>query len=134
MDIRFLEFSDYEDTLVQWWKDWRWEPPKRDFLPGNGESGLMVSHQGVDICAGFIYLTNSKAAWSEFIISNFNIKDKSIRNEAILILINALSEVAKDHGCEYVFTSIKNESLLEKYTSSGYEIGSKGCYELIKKL
>ena len=57
MDVRYLIDSDYE-ILVDWWKDWRWDAPPRDMLPQDGVGGLMVSKDGVDICAGFIYFTN----------------------------------------------------------------------------
>ena len=59
LKLRRLEESDY-DTLVTWWKDWKWEAPPGDFLPENGTGGFMVSNNDSDICAGFIYLTNSK--------------------------------------------------------------------------
>jgi hypothetical protein len=37
-----LKPGDYDDILVGWWKDWRWTPPSRDFLPLNGEGGFMI--------------------------------------------------------------------------------------------
>ena len=41
MKIRKLLKSDYK-TLEKWWKAWDWPPIKKDFLPEDGESGLMV--------------------------------------------------------------------------------------------
>ena len=69
-NIRKLNSTDYDNTLVGWWKDWGWEPPAKDFLPDDGESGLIVLDNDVPVCAGFIYITNSKAAWVDWIISN----------------------------------------------------------------
>jgi hypothetical protein len=121
-------------VLSSWWKDWRWTPPPRDFLPQDGTGGLMVSKNGVDVCAGFIYFTNSKTAIIEFIVSNFQYKNKD-RKEAIEFLINTLTEVAKEtNGCKYIYTSLKNESLINSFSACGYQKGSTGCIEMIKTL
>ena len=109
-DCRLLEEGDYENILTKWWHDWRWaEPPAKDSLPQDGLCGLMISKDGVNICAGFIFLTNSKTAWCEYIISNFEYKEDD-RGEAIEMLIHTLS------------------------AKCGYKFGSKGCTEMIKIL
>ena len=69
-NIRKLNPSDYEDVLVKWWKDWNFEPPSKSFLPDQGEGGLMVLFNDKPVCAGFIYFTNSKVSWIEWIISD----------------------------------------------------------------
>jgi hypothetical protein len=135
MEVRRLKEEDYENTLVQWWTDWRWpEPPKKENLPHNGTCGLMVSENGVDICAGFLFLTNSKTAWVEYIISNIEVKDRATRNEAIDRLINGLSVLAKDQGYTNIFTSLQSVPLMKRYESCGYIKGSVGCTEMVKIL
>ena len=32
LNIKSLEESDYEQILVDWWKDWKWEAPIKRFL------------------------------------------------------------------------------------------------------
>jgi len=128
---RLLNENDYDDILVGWWKSWRWEAPKKDMLPQEGLCGVIVSKENVDICAGFLFLTNSKVAHAEYIISNFEYKDKD-RKEAIEFLIHSLSAIAKDRGCKYIFTSLKNDSLISRYENCGYKKGSTGCTEMIK--
>ena len=59
--VRPLIAEDYDKTLRQWWFDWRWTPPSRDFLPENGEGGFIVYDEETPVCAGFMYETNSKA-------------------------------------------------------------------------
>jgi hypothetical protein len=130
MDVRFLIDSDYE-ILVDWWKDWRWNAPPRDMLPQDGVGGLMVSKDGVDICAGFIYFTNSKTAWIEFIVSNFKYKEKD-RKQAIEFLISSLVDITKDvNNCKYIYTSLKNPSLINRYKNCGFISGSTSCTEMI---
>ncbi len=128
MDIRLYKKTDYEDFLVKWWKDWRWTPPPIDML---SDTGIIVSKNGVDICAGFLYYTNSKSALVEYIVSNFDYKEKD-RSEAIELLINMLSEVAKDNGFKYIYTSLKSKSLIEKYQNCGFKLGDSNCQEMIK--
>ena len=131
--VRLLEEGDYENTLLKWWKDWKWDAPAKDFLPENGLGGIMVSKGDTGICAGFLYFTNSKAAWCEFIVSNKEYKDDD-RSLAIKVLLDSLSEMGRWKGVKYVYTSLKNDSLIEKYKDCGYIQGSTGCTELIKIL
>tara|TARA_R110000822_G_scaffold279201_1_gene400983 strand:- start:880 stop:1308 length:429 start_codon:yes stop_codon:yes gene_type:complete len=131
---RGLEESDYI-TLVEWWNWWKFTPPPRDFLPENGTCGIMIEDsEGTQYCAGFLYLTNSKAAWLEFIVSNPEIKDKSLRKQMLDSLITQLCYFAKDNGVEWIFTSVKNKSLIDRYSDCGFTIGSKETTEMIKQL
>ena len=132
-ECRTLVESDYDDILVGWWKDWRWSAPPRDFLPQDGKGGIMISKDGTDICAGFIFFTNSKTAWCEFVVSNFHYREDD-RNEALLFLIETLSQICKKSGYTIAYTSLRSESLIDKYVECGYKVGSKNCTELIKKL
>lgn len=130
--IRFLNENDY-DVLCGWWKSWRWQSPPRDFLPENGTGGLMVEKDGVSIVAGFLYFTNSAVAWSEFIISNFDYKDKD-RKEAIKILIIELTELAKSKGSKYIYTVVKNQNLKKAYQEIGFKNGSVKVDEMVMEL
>lgn len=127
-NLRSVSKEDYEDVLVKWWKDWGWEPPPLDFLP---ETGLIVSKGNVDICAGFLYLTNSKVALTEFVVSNKDYKE-SDRGEAIDFLLDCIIELANQNGCKYAHVILKNKSLLQKYKRAGYIESDKNVIELIK--
>ena len=133
MNVRYLNETDYDTTLCKWWSDWRWTPPSRDMLPENGSGGIMVSKDGIDICAGFIFLTNSKAAGVEFIVSNFDDKEKD-RSDAITMVINTLTIIAKEKGYKFIYTSLKNKSLIQKYEMCGYIMADSNCQEMIKVL
>lgn len=133
MEVRALKNEDYAITLIKWWKAWKWTPPMKDMLPENGTGGIMVSSNGVDVCAGFLYLTNSKTAWLEYIVSSRDYKE-SDRSEAIELLINTLNEIAKNKGFSYIYTSLKSKPLINKYKNCGFIEGSKNCQEMIKIL
>ena len=99
-NLRAIQNQDYEKVLLKWWKDWGWEAPPKDFLP---ETGIIVSKNGVDICAGFIYLTNSKVALTEFVVSNKEYREKD-RGKALDFLLDCLLALAEQNGCSQLET------------------------------
>ena len=127
--IRLLTDDDYP-TLSEWWVAGKFPVPPKDFLPEDGKGGLMVHKDDVEICAGYLFFTNSKMAWLEFIVSNHEYKEKD-RKEAICFLINELTHIAKSKGFKIVFTSVKNENLVNRFKECGYVIGSENTKELI---
>lgn len=131
-NVRKLKDTDYS-TLCQWWKDWRWTPPPKDFLPENGTGGLMIYKRDIEICAGFIYFTNSLICWNEFIVSNFHYKEKD-RKDALRALIVELNRIAKNKGCRYAYTVVKNQNLENIYKELGFSKGSQKVNELLKVL
>ena len=131
LNTKRLSYEDYDNILVGWWKDWNWTPPRRDFLPHNGEGGLMVWDGDIPVCAGFIYSTNSKVAWIDWIISNKEYKD---RKEALNLLINQLTDVAKATDNKYGYALIKHPSLIKVYEGVGYVQGDSYTSEMIKQL
>ena len=134
MYIRKLEHSDYDEILTKWWKDWRWSVPPRDFLPDDATGGLIIYDEEVPVCAGFVYMTNSRVGWVEFIVSNIEYKDKENRKLYLSTLVNSLGNILKNAGAKYTYVSLKNESLIKIYEELGYVKGSKGCLEMIKQL
>ena len=133
-NIRQLEATDYENILVGWWKDWEWEPPRKDFLPDNGVGGMLVLDHQTPVCAGFIYMTNSSVAWVDWIISNKNYKGKTNRKKALLMLIDVLTASCKNSGANYVYALIKHQGLQKIYQELGYTLGDKYNQEMIKIL
>ena len=89
-NLRPLKYEDYDKVLVGWWKDWDWTPPTRDFLPDDGLGGFIVYDDGVPVCAGFMYRTNSKAVWCDWIISNIHYKNREGRKIALQLLIQTV--------------------------------------------
>lgn len=132
--IRKLNSTDYEEILTEWWNDWRWTPPLKDFLPENGEGGIIVYDGDIPVCAGFYYVTNSKVGWCDWIISNFQYKNKQKRKKALSQLVNILSETLKVNGCKYSYALLKSKSLISIYENNGYTQGDSYNTEMIKLL
>lgn len=128
IETKLVTKEVYDDILCDWWKDWRWTPPNYEMLP---QTGIIVYNDEVPVCAGFVYFTNSKMAWVEYIVSNFHYRDFN-RNELIELTINTLCELAKDNGFNYLYTSLKNKHLVNKYKKCGFLEGDSNCQEMIK--
>ena len=134
-NVRPLELDDYDTYLVGWWNDWGWEAPVRDFLPLDGVGGMMVLDiDGTPICAGFVYLTNSKVAWVDWIISNKGYKKKPNRTYAIRLLIEKLTNYCEDSDAKYCYALIKHKGLQNAYESLGYQKADSYSQEMIKIL
>lgn len=134
LQVRPLSPNDYTDILVQWWSDWGWGAPQRDFLPRNGEGGMIVFDGDEPVCAGYLYVTNSKATWVDWIISSKTYNKKPQRKDALLLLIATLTEWASDLGYSYCYALIKHPSLIKVYEEMGYTQGDQYNQEMIIKL
>ena len=135
MEYRIAKYSDYE-MLQEWWKVWRFTSPPIITLPQEDNeyfSGVIAYENNKDIACGFLYKTNSALCWLEYIVTNPNTTSEE-RNLGIKTVIEQLSIKAKELGYEAIFSSIKNENLINKYKELGFIEGSKGTTEMIKIL
>jgi hypothetical protein len=130
MNTRTLTGSDYE-ILSDWWKAWGWPVMAKDMLPDNGIGGIMVENKGENIVAGFLYWSNSKLVWLDWIISNPN-ADKKIRKQAIEMLILTAEQMVKDAGSKYMMSISRSNSLLKIHEKIGWSIDKTPSHEMIK--
>lgn len=133
-NINQLKDTDYEDVLIGWWNDWGWKAPKKEFLPENGTGGIMICDGDTPICAGFLYITNSSVAWVDWIISSKTYRKKPQRQQAIELLIDTLTNIARNSGNKYTYALIKNKNLIDTYKNVGYVQGDSYTSEMIKTL
>jgi hypothetical protein len=130
LNIRRIEDQDYS-TLKKWWDAWpEWQAPPKTFLP---DTGFIVEKNDISIVAGYIYMTNSKAALLEWVISNPDYRE-SDRKDAIELLIQAVERVLKDQGIVHVFTIGRNKHLINTHKKLGWMVDEKPSYEIIKNL
>jgi len=135
LSLRLTNKEDYKE-LSKWWDFWRWGDgkPSLDLLD-DLKFGLIVSVDGKNICAGFIYFTNAKKfGLMEYIVSTNKVKDKKIRKEALLYLITCLKQLAKEQGVTTLISYLINDSLINNYLESGFIIGDKNATAMICKL
>jgi hypothetical protein len=129
-----LKDTDYEEILCDWWKDWRWTAPQKNFLPENGKGGYVVYVDQTPVVAGFLYNTNSDVAWVDFIISNFHYKDKENRLIAIDMLLKSLEQKAVEINKKFLYALTNHKTLIASYEENGYVVAGTYNVELIKKL
>ena len=130
MNTRTLTESDYK-ILSDWWIAWSWPVMAKDMLPDNGTGGIMVEHEGENIVAGFLYWSNSKLVWLDWIISNPK-SDKDIRQEAIKKLILTAESMTKEAGSKYMMSISRSNSLLKTHKELGWTIDPGSSHEMIK--
>lgn len=132
LNIRSIQESDWE-MLQLWWKAWGWPEMSKDLLPLNGLGGLIVEKQNKPIAAGFLYLTNSKVAWTEWIVSDPDYREDD-RVESLTMLVRGLEEVAVSTGYKIVLSVGRNKGLLNIHKELGYTVDEKPSYEISKKI
>jgi hypothetical protein len=132
LKVRALQESDWE-TLQLWWKLWKWPVMSKDMLPLNGCGGLMVYKDEQPIAAGFLYLSNSKVAWLDWIISSPSYKEKD-RREALELLISSLEEVARQQDYSIIISIARHKGLINTHKKLGYSVDENPSYEISKKI
>ena len=132
LQARQIKESDW-GTLCSWWKWWRWPNMQKDMLPEDGTGGVMIEKNGIPIVVGFVYTSNSKTIFLDWIVSNPEYRE-SDRGEAIDMLITVIELTFKNLGYKYVVTIGRNKSLIETHKRLGYNVDERKSYELIKKL
>lgn len=125
MNLRKYTNLDYW-TLTSWWHLHDWPCPDQEMLP---ETGFIVE----DICAGFLYKTDSKIALLEFIISNPQ-TTKEKRANGLDILITALCEEAKKLEFKAIFTSVQHKKLIQRYENHGFVIADNDMKNMVKRI
>ena len=112
--------------------EWKQHPTK-DMLPDNGTGGFIVEKDKTPIVAGFLYTTNSKVGWMEWIVSDKNYKNKD-KKDAIELLITGMEHVARSSGCKIILSIGRNKSLINSHKQLGYMVDSKPSYEIVKQI
>ena len=108
--FRPLVEEDYE-TICKWWKWWRWPIIPREILPDEGKSGFMVEKNKQPIVSCFLYITNSKGAMLEWVVSNPDYRQQD-RKKAIELLITSVETTCKHMGFKFLFSIGRSSHLI----------------------
>lgn len=126
MKITQFNYRQHAEQVEAWGAKHRFPLPSKDFLP---ETGILVE----DIAAGFIYLSNSKISWIEWVFSN---PEKSVeeRREALDFLMDTLEKIGIAHGMKAIFSSAAvgaYKSILER---NGYKETDSSMTHFVKPI
>ncbi len=132
LNVRNLTEKDYS-TLVEWWKDWGWDPVPQDMLPDNGAGGVMIQQGDKPIIAGFLFWSNSTIVWFDWIISNKK-ANKITRAKALMYLIDIVEDMVKSAGKKYIITISDNKGLISTFKKKRWYVDNDPLNKIIKTL
>ena len=130
--LRPLTEEDYE-VICNWWTKWDWPILPKELLPQDGLGGCMVEKNKKPIVAGFVYLTNSKGAWFDYIVSDPDYREDD-RNEAVELLIHGAEQFCIDLGIKAILHIGRNKGLINKFNKLGWHVDKKPSYEIMKRI
>ena len=126
IEIRHIKEEDYK-LINNWWKMIDKLPPPRYLLPENGLHGLMACKNGKPVVCLYIYLTNSKFAYSDYMISDIKYKAKD-RFNIILLLMQASIKKAFKLGFKDFWFMTKDKGMLKRCKALGINISEDPYY------
>ena len=130
--LRSLTEEDYE-VICDWWAKWKWPIISKELLPQDGLGGFMVEKNKKPIVAGFVYLTNSKGAWFDFIVSDPDYREND-RNEAVELLISGAEQFCVDLGIKTILHIGRNKGLIDKFNKLGWFVDKTPSHEIMKSI
>ena len=116
VSYRKFDFNRDYDTILSWWEKHCGFAPKPDHLSQNG---IIVEANGMPICAGFLYQTDSAICVFEFVVCNPD-APKSAREEGLKALITAIQCSAYAMGYKLIYTSINIQAYIRKLKNAGF--------------
>ena len=135
LTIRKLTEKDWGTLVDMWnsWPEWKDKAPTKDLLPENGTGGYVVEKNGEAITAGFMYTTNSKVAWLEWVVSKRDYRGDD-RKEALELLIKGIEHVAISSGFNIILSIARNKGLINTFKELDYSVDENSSFEVIKKI
>lgn len=122
--VRPIEEDDYR-FINKWWKDATGKnPPDRSLLPENGAHGLIVCKNNNPVACTYLYLTNSKMGYCDYMIGDPEYREKD-RYELILQLMVGAIKTANNLGYKDFWFLTKEKGLLKKCEELGVEVSTE---------
>jgi hypothetical protein len=90
-----------------------------------------MRHEGQNICAGWLYKTDSTVCILEWIISNPK-APKALRGEALDQMIDVMNALASGLGFKVIYAMAKVPRLLKRYRDKGFVTGDQNMTHLTK--
>ena len=115
--IRQITVEDYT-YINKWYKQIGIPQPKSSILPNNGLDGFVIEKNKRLLAAVYLYLTNSKMGYFDFLISDPNYKGKD-RFEVIIMLFQHCTKIFEDLGLECVFMTTAEEGVIKRMKELG---------------
>lgn len=123
-DLIFETFEQSVDypLLKSWWDERKFPAPPLKFLP---RTGIIVSINGVQMAAGFLFKTDANIAVIGGIVSDPK-APKAECGEAVDFVIYALGMLAKEFGFEMVSMATNLPKLMGRAELQGFQKTDEG--------
>lgn len=105
----------HKNQLIRWNREWKWNYPI-DLLP---ETGVIIE----DICAIFLYETNSNLCFVESFICNPTVPVEE-RDDALDKVVDVLLHLAKEKGFTHIMGYTKHKKVSERAERHGFLVGT----------
>lgn len=130
MRLEMFDVNKHYETVCSWWKQHKWDVVPTGLLP---KHGIVIYDGDTPAAAGWVYSTDSKICWIEWIVVNPTLK-RNIRGAAIEELIEALQALAKELGFLVAFTSVRVPRLIKRLELKGFVASESGMTNLTRVL
>ena len=125
---RPIEEEDYI-FINQWWKDSKYNPPPRELLAENGLHGIMICKADKPIACTYLYLTNSKMGYCDYLISNPNYKSRDRFDIITRLMISAIETAYKLGVLDFWFIT-NNKNMIKRCKELDVHV-SKDSFNII---
>lgn len=130
MEARIIDLDKDLNIIAKWWKDFDGtEINSRVF----SDTGVMVSVDEENICAGWLFETNSECCMIGWFVANQE-ADKNLIDEGLRFLTKRIETLARKRGYGIIMTYSENKSMIKRLTSLDYMEGDIHITQLIKGL
>lgn len=129
MKIRLIDWDKDLDTIQQWWKNSGVDELDIGML---SDVGLMAYEGDKDICAAWLFETNSDMCMIGWFVSGRNNKKQIDRG--LKLLIEKGEAICRDAGFRLITTYSQNKSMIKRLKNLNYIYGDKDIIQLIKGL
>lgn len=126
MKIIPYESSKHEAMLIKWYNQWNISSDNINIL---SDCGLIIE----DVCAVFLYKTNSSLCLIENLICNKDLT-KQIHDQGLDLMCDAILQLAKQSGFKQVISLVScNPKLAERMIKLGYTISGGKVNIMMRK-
>ena len=127
--LKEFKADKHFQEVSSWWKFWRWNAhPTPEVL---SDIGYIIEKDGMNLCAGWLFTTNSCIGSMEYIIGN-PYADTELRGRALDFLIECLAQRNLKEGKKVFMTNIKNEALAKRLLRLGFLQGDTNIKQFVR--
>ena len=94
---------------------------------------LVETDDGRLACAGWIYSTDSKISWLEWIVANPDVRRED-RSKCLDFLIYALTTTGRELGFNTLFSSMKHPLLIDRMKKHGFQVTDSAMSNLVGRV